>query len=55
MGGGGGGRVVSSLTETWFLLVILALPEGPAERMYTLANKPRNTNKKHAQEASLTI
>ena len=53
-GGGAGGRVVSSLTETWFSLVFMALPEGPAERICTLANRGRKTNKKRSDERTLT-
>jgi hypothetical protein len=53
-GGGAGGRVVSSLTGTWFSLVFMALPEGPAERICTLANRGRKTNKKRFDEQTLT-
>ncbi len=54
-GGGAGGRVVSSLTETCFLLVFMALPEGPAEQGRTLANWRRKTNKKRPDDRYLTL
>jgi hypothetical protein len=53
-GGGAGGRVVSSLTETWFLLALMALPEGPAEQDGTLAKRPAKTNKKRSRNQYLT-
>jgi len=48
-GGGAGGRVVSSLTETWIFVRSLGL----AEAFRNLANGARKTNKKRLAERSL--
>jgi hypothetical protein len=49
-GGGAGGRVVSSLTETWDFARFLGL----AEAFRNLANGTRKTNKKRRCEHTLS-